>query len=66
MVLINAHGDETVRKMDSKVLEQLDDGDRSIITFQWPNDVKGTKMLTWTHKKENDCLLYTSPSPRDS
>jgi len=62
MVLINAHGDETVRKMDSKVLEQLDDGDRSIITFQWPNDVKGTKMLTWTHKKENDDQWLYLPS----
>ena len=62
MILINAHGDETVRKMDSKVLEQTDDGDRSIITFQWPNDVKGTKMLTWTHKKENDDQWLYLPS----
>ncbi len=30
------------------------DGDRSIITFHWPADVKGTKMLTWTHKTKSD------------
>ena len=62
MVLINAHGDETTRKMDSKVLEQSNDGDRSIITFLSPADVKGTKMLTWTHKKENDDQWLYLPS----
>lgn len=62
MVLINAHGDETVRKMDSKVLEVTDDGDKSIITFEWPNDVKGTKMLTWSHKVGNDDQWLYLPS----
>ena len=54
MVLINAHGDRVTRKMDSKIKETNKDGDKSIITFQWPADVKGTKMLTWSHKKGND------------
>lgn len=54
MTLINAHGDKIVRKMESKVKEEKDDGDKSIITFKWPADVKGTKMLTWTHKTESD------------
>lgn len=54
MVLINAHGDKVERKMQSKVKETASDGDKSIITFLWPADVKGTKMLTWTHKKGND------------
>jgi outer membrane lipoprotein-sorting protein len=54
MILINAHGDKIIRKMESKVLEKQDDGNRSLITFKWPADVKGTKMLTWTHKSEND------------
>ena len=62
MVLINAHGDETVRKMESKVLEVSDDGDKSIITFEWPNDVKGTKMLTWSHKVGNDDQWLYLPS----
>ncbi|MCB0377878.1 MAG: outer membrane lipoprotein-sorting protein [Bdellovibrionales bacterium] len=54
MVLVNAHGDKVERKMNSKVQEVSDDGDKSIITFLWPADVKGTKMLTWSHKTEND------------
>lgn len=54
MILINAHGDKVERKMTSKSKEIKDDGDKSVITFIWPADVKGTKMLTWTHKKEDD------------
>ncbi|MGC6418449.1 MAG: outer membrane lipoprotein-sorting protein [Bradymonadia bacterium] len=54
MVLINAHGDTMTRKMESRVLEGSDDGDKSIITFIWPADVKGTRMLTWSHKVGRD------------
>lgn len=54
MILINAHGDKVERKMKSKIKETPDDGDKSIFVFQWPADVNGTKMLTWTHKKGND------------
>jgi len=54
MTLINAHGDKTTRKMKSQLLETKDDGDRSRIEFDWPADVKGTRMLTWTHKKADD------------
>lgn len=54
MVLINAHGDRVTRKMISKVKEVPEDGDMSIITFLWPADVKGTKMLTKSHKADDD------------
>ncbi len=54
LILINAHGDRVVRKTAMRILEQSGDGDRSIITFLWPADVKGTKMLTWAHKTKND------------
>lgn len=54
MILINARGEKIERKMESKILEGKDDGDRSIIIFNWPADVKGTKMLTWTHKEGSD------------
>jgi hypothetical protein len=54
MELINAHGDRTERKMRLEIAEGLDDGDKSKSTFEWPPDVKGTKMLTWTHKKGDD------------
>jgi len=59
MLLINAHGDETKRKMRSVILEGADDGDKSRIEFDWPADVKGTRMLTWTHKRgDDDQWLY--------
>jgi hypothetical protein len=54
MVLINAHGDKTTRKLTSRAAETAGDGDRSRIEFQWPADVKGTRMLTWTHRKADD------------
>lgn len=52
--LINAHGDVTKRKMAMEILEGTDDGDKSRSIFEWPADVKGTKLLTWTHKKNDD------------
>lgn len=59
MVLINAHGDETVRKIVTYTKEMDDDGDRTLSTFQWPADVKGTHMLTWSHKDgDDDQWLY--------
>jgi len=54
MVLVNAHGDRTSRKLRSEQIEVSGDGDRSRIEFEWPADVKGTRMLTWTHKTAND------------
>ncbi len=52
--LINAHGDVTRRKMRLEILEGTTDGDRSLSVFDWPADVKGTKLLTFTHKKADD------------
>ncbi|MCC7441414.1 MAG: outer membrane lipoprotein-sorting protein [Bdellovibrionales bacterium] len=59
LVLINAHGDRTTRKMRMQVQEVPSDGDKSLSEFDWPADVKGTKMLTWTHKTgDDDQWLY--------
>jgi hypothetical protein len=59
MELINAHGEKTSRKMVIETLEGTSDGDRSKVTFQWPADVKGTKLLTWSHKTgDDDQWLY--------
>ena len=54
MELVNAHGDTTSRRMVLETLEGKDDGDRSKSTFEWPADVKGTRMLTWTHRRGDD------------
>ncbi|MEO1336758.1 MAG: outer membrane lipoprotein-sorting protein, partial [Myxococcota bacterium] len=54
MTLINAHGDRVERKMLVQTLEGTNDGDKSIVAFSFPADVNGTKLLTWTHKIDND------------
>lgn len=54
MVLINAHGDKTKRKMKSFVKERVNEGDLSINEFLWPADVKGTKLLTHAFKEKSD------------
>ena len=54
MKLINAYGDVTTRRMLSQVLEGTNEGDLSLATFEWPADVKGTKMLTHTMKSSDD------------
>ncbi len=57
--LINAHGDVITRKMSMKTKEGTSSGDRTIISFSWPADVKGTKLLTWSHKdRDDDQWLY--------
>lgn len=54
LTLINAQGDKIIRKLSTKVKEVPSDGDQSLNTFELPADVKGTKMLTHTHKKADD------------
>lgn len=59
MILVNAHGDKVVRKMESMTKEVKEDGDKKLMTFLWPTDVKGTKLLTLAHKdKDDDQWLY--------
>lgn len=54
MVLINRHGDKTIRKMRGKFLEVKGDGDKSLLIFDNPRDVKGTAMLTHSHRNHPD------------
>lgn len=54
LTLINAYGSEMNRKMTSITKETKNDGDKVIIEFLWPADVKGTKLLTWSHKTKDD------------
>lgn len=59
MVLRNRHGQETTRQMRSRALEVADDGDKSLIIFDDPADVKGTAFLSFTHKSgPDDQWLY--------
>lgn len=58
MKLINAQGQTRIRQIKSKTLE-LDGGDKSLMEFLSPADVKGTKFLNYEHaKKDDDQWLY--------
>jgi len=58
MTLINAQGDKRERLMKMKSLE-LKGGDKSIMEFISPADVKGTKFLNYEHyTKDDDQWLY--------
>lgn len=54
MTLRNKNGDERTRQMHSQSLEVADDGDKSLIVFDDPADVKGTALLTFSHKEGSD------------
>lgn len=59
MTLKNRHGQASVRRFTLKVLEQENDGDKSLSVFDQPNDIKGTALLTFTHKTgDDDQWLY--------
>ena len=62
MLLVSAQGDQTTRKLQIETLEGVGDGDRSRVTFEWPADVKGTRLLTWSHKDGNDDQWLYLPS----
>ena len=54
MTLRNRHGGSSERRMRVRTLEQQDDGDKSLIIFENPGDVKGTSFLSFTHKTATD------------
>ena len=54
MILRNKQGQESIRLIRSKTLEVEDDGDKSLTIFDEPNDVKGTALLSFTHKEGPD------------
>ncbi len=59
MTLRNKQGQESVREMRSRALEMSDDGDKSMIIFDEPKDVRGTALLTFSHKAgDDDQWLY--------
>ena len=59
MTLKNRTGKTSRRVISSKTLEGNGDGDKSLSLFNEPADVKGTKMLTFSHGlKPDDQWLY--------
>ncbi len=59
MLLRNKQGEESLRHMRSRSLEVEDDGDKTLIVFDRPRDVKGTALLSYSHKTgPDDQWLY--------
>ena len=54
MILRNKRGDERKREMRIKALEVPDDGDKSLIIFDTPRDVRNTAFLSFSHPLEPD------------
>jgi len=54
MTIRKKNGDQVERLMQSKSLEVDDDGNKVIMIFQDPADVKGSAVLTHSHIKGND------------
>jgi len=62
MLLTNRNGQKSSRQMNTRTLELSEDGDKSLITFESPRDVKGTATLTFTHKVGADDQWLFLPS----
>lgn len=59
MTLRNRQGDQTSRRLRTHTLEVNGDGDKSLIIFDSPADVKGTSFLSYTHAtRPDDQWLY--------
>ena len=62
MTLKNKNGQTSERYLSTKTLELVEDGDKSLIVFNSPKDVKGTATLTYTHKVGSDDQWLYLPS----
>lgn len=59
MELRNREGERSRRAMRSLNLEGREDGDKSLLIFQSPADVRGTKFLSFAHRRgDDDQWLY--------
>ena len=59
MILKNKQGDEHTREMRITTLEVQGDGDKSLLSFDNPRDIKGTAFLSHTHSlTPDDQWLY--------
>lgn len=54
MTLRDRYGNERPRFIRNRTMEQANDGDKSIVIFDNPGDVKGTAFLSHTHKTGSD------------
>ena len=59
MTLRSKRGFSSTRRLRSRILEKENDGNKSLIIFDDPKDVRGTALLSFTHKQgPDDQWLY--------
>lgn len=54
MTLSNRHGQTSARNLEVQTLEVAEDGDKSLVLFHSPRDVRGTAFLTYSHAATAD------------
>jgi hypothetical protein len=64
MTLRAANGSEVVRHIKNRSIEVPEDGDKTLVVFEQPRDVKGTVFLTYSHKQGNDDQWLFLPALR--
>lgn len=64
LILVNAHGDRVERRFSLELREDPE-GDQSRIEFEWPENVRGTVLLTHAHTtRDDDQWLYLPAAKR--
>ena len=64
MILKNRHGQTSTRDLRNRTLEVPEDGDKLMVLFDRPRDVKGTAFLAFTHKEGPDDQWLFLPALR--
>lgn len=64
MIITDAHNNQVTREMNNFVKEVASEGDKSLLVFLTPADVKDTKLLTWSRREGDDDQWLFLPSMR--
>ncbi|MES2673579.1 MAG: outer membrane lipoprotein-sorting protein [Pseudomonadota bacterium] len=62
MLIKNSNGTESERQLRVKNLEVENDGNKTLIIFDSPQDQRGTKVLSFSHKLEPDDQMIYLPA----
>lgn len=62
MRIVNTQGSESLRKLDIKTMEGIEEGDKTITIFTFPKDIRGSGFLTHTKKTASDDQWLYLPS----
>lgn len=66
MILVNAKGDRSDRSLELRTLEGHDAGDKTLLTFRDPPDVRGTTLLIHENRAGDDDQWLYLPALRRS